>query len=102
MDSFKFSYQTQLWGDINFAKIHSFQEWFEKENSNAGYYLDWDKILKYYAAAGISGIELMMVHPPSIYQLFGSPKKFLEFVQERGIEKITGSFSDAWGFRKQK
>lgn len=97
MDSFKFSYQTQLWGDINYAKTHSFQEWFEKESSNAGYYLSWDNIIKYYVAAGISGIELMMTHPPSINQLFGSPKNFLEFVKERGIEKITGSFSDAWG-----
>ena len=98
MENLKYSYMTNMWGMIvDFPKIHDFNEWYAHDFGNAAYYLDWDKILKYYVCAGIKGIELMFYHVPYIRQFFGTLKDFADFAKERGIEQITGMFSVAVG-----
>ncbi|MFD2215664.1 sugar phosphate isomerase/epimerase family protein [Metabacillus endolithicus] len=98
MENLKYSYMTNMWGMItDIPKINNFNEWYEDDFGNAAYYLDWDKILKYHAGAGIKGIELMFYHIPYIKQAFGSLKNFTDFAKERGIEQITGMFSFAIG-----
>ena len=93
MRNIYYSYMiNSLWGNINFKKINNFPEWFDGEFNNSYYYLDWDKVLKYNAAAGFKGIELMIFNIPSIVGAFGSMKNFKDFANERGIEKISGVF----------
>jgi inosose dehydratase len=89
----EYSYMTNYWGHIKFKQINNFDEWYIGENNGTYYYLDWDKVLRYYAGAGIKGIELMVFNVPDIIATFGSMKNFKEFAYERGIERITGMFS---------
>jgi len=93
MGNLKYSYMTNMWGTIKYAKINNFYEWYANDYSNAVYYLDWDKVIKYIVAAGFKGIEVMVFDLPAIKHAFGTFKNFKEFVQERGLEKITGMFS---------
>jgi inosose dehydratase len=83
---------TNLWGMINYKQVNNFDEWYMGDFGSHYYYLDWDKVLRYYNGAGFKGIELMIFSVPAIIDAFGSMKNFKEFAAERGIEKITGMF----------
>ena len=93
MRNLNYSYMTNQWGNISYKQVQNFDEWFMGDFGNAYYYQDWDKILRYHAAAGFKGIELMIFSVPSICNAFGSMKNFKDFAQERGIERITGMFT---------
>ena len=93
MEKIKYSYQLNMWGCPEFKKINNFEEWYNKDFTGDAYYLDWDKIIKYLATAGFKGIELMWYQIDAIRSLFGSLPAFTEFLNERGIEKVTGCFS---------
>ena len=88
-----YSYQTNLWGNINYKQLTNFNEWFMGDFDDSYYFQDYDKVLRYYAGAGFKGIELMIFNVPTIINIFGSMKNFKEFANERGIEKISGMFS---------
>lgn len=97
-NNLKYSYMTNMWGlVVQYPKINNWNEWYDGDYSNAVYYLDWDKIFKYHVGAGITGIELMFHMQPYIKKFFGTPKNFVDFAKERGIEKVTGTFSLALG-----
>lgn len=97
-DNLKYSYMTNMWGlVVQYPQVNNWDEWYEKDYGNAGYYLDWDKILKYHVGCGITGIELMFHMQPYIQRFFGKPQAFTAFAKERGIEKVTGTFSLAIG-----
>lgn len=97
-NNLKYSYMTNMWGlVVQYPKLNNWNEWYDKDYSNSVYYLDWDKILKYHVGTGIVGIELMFHMLPYIKRFFGTPKAFADFAKERGIEKITGTFSLAIG-----
>lgn len=93
MRNINYSYMTNQWGTINYKEIRNFDEWFLGSFGNDYYYQSWDKVLRYHAAAGFKGIELMIFNVPSIRNAFGSMKNFKEYAQERGIERITGMFT---------
>lgn len=97
MRNLNYSYMTNQWGFINYKQVNNFDEWFMGDFGGDYYYLDWDKILRYHAAAGFKGIELMVFSIPNICNAFGSMKDFKEFALERGIERITGMFVDHVG-----
>jgi inosose dehydratase len=98
MENLKYAYMTNMWGlAVQYPKINDWNEWYAGDYSNAAYYLDWDKILKFYAGTGFKGIELMFHMLPYITQFFGAPKHFADFAKERGIEQITGTFFIAMG-----
>ncbi|MCM8709948.1 sugar phosphate isomerase/epimerase [Clostridium sp. SYSU_GA19001] len=97
MGNLKYSYQTNMWGlMVQYPKINNWSEFYKGDFSNSVYYLDWDQIIKYHVGAGFKGIELMFHMQPYIEQFFGEAKKFTEFVQQRGIEEVTGTFSIAF------
>ena len=93
MDNIKYSYQMNMWGFPRFRKIRDFEEWYDKDFTADGYYQDWDMTLKYLSTAGFKGIELMWYQIGLLRMLFGSLPAFSEFINERGIEKVTGCFS---------
>lgn len=93
MDKIKYSYQMNMWGAPGFKKLADFEEWYNKDFTADAYYLDWDKIIKYLATAGFQGIELMWYQIDQLRMLFGNLPAFTEFLNERGIEKVTGCFS---------
>jgi inosose dehydratase len=98
MDNLKYSYMTNMWGlAVQYPKINSWDEWYVGDYSNAAYYLDWDRILKFHVGAGFRGIELMFHMLPYVKQFFGGPRGFADFAKERGIEQITGTFFIALG-----
>ncbi|RCX16038.1 inosose dehydratase [Anaerobacterium chartisolvens] len=97
MSNLKYSYQTNMWGlMVQYPKLNNWNEWYQKDFSNAVYYLDWDQILKYHVGAGFKGIELMFHMEPYIDQFFGHAKNFSDFAKERGIEEVTGTFAIAF------
>ncbi len=103
MANIKYSYQTNMWGlVIPFPQINSWNEWYKGDASNAVYYMDWDKVIKYHVGCGIKGIELMFHMRPYIEQFFGEPQNFASFVKERGLEQITGTFDLALGSEEKK
>lgn len=102
MEKIKYSYQLNMWGCPEFKKINNFEEWYNKDFTGDAYYLDWDKIIKYLATAGFKGIELMWYQIDAIRSLFGSLPAFTEFLNERGIEKVTGCFSINLGSENKK
>jgi len=58
-----------------------------------------DRFIKQIAAIGFEGIDIIGVLciPEYLNIMFGSPKKFLEFIKERGIEKVvSGWIAYAW------
>jgi len=93
MDNIKYSYQMNMWGTPGFTKTSNFEEWYNKDFTADGYYMDWDKILKYLSAGGFKGIEFMWMMFEPVRMLFGDLKTFTAFINERGIEKVTGCFS---------
>ncbi len=97
MGNLKYSYQTNMWGlKVQYPKVNDWNEFYKGDFTNAAYYLDWDQIIKYHVGAGFTGIELMFHMEPYIKQFFGCPQKFTEFIQERGMEGVTGTFTIAF------
>ena len=92
MDNLKFSHMTNMWGNPPFVKVNNFDEWYDKDFTRDYYYKDWDKVIRYIAACGFKGIELMWFACNTIPAMFGSFENFNEFINERGIEKVTGMF----------
>ena len=92
MDNLKYSCMMNMWGHPNFVKVNNFDEWYDKDFTRDYYYLDYDKILRYIAGCGFKGIELMWFDTATIPNMFGSYQAFTDFLQERGLEKVTGMF----------
>ncbi len=91
MANMKYSYMMH-WKLIKHVKIENFREYYMKDCSSDSYYADWDKIIKYHVALGFKGIELMPFERHHMMTLFGSIQNFLDFIHERGMEKVTGIF----------
>ena len=92
MDNIKFSHMTNMWGQPRFVKVNNFDEWYDKDFTRDYYYLDYDKIIRYIAGCGFKGIELMWFATATIPAMFGSYENFTAFINERGIERVTGMF----------
>jgi len=84
-----------MWGIPPFKKIQDWSEWDHADAVGAYYLLDWDHVLKYISTAGFKGIEL--IRTAQIISEFGTAEKFTEFIGERGIDKVVGSFAAAIG-----
>jgi inosose dehydratase len=102
MNNLEFSYQTNMWGVLKYAKMSDYYEWYAKDYGNSVYYMDWDKVIKYIVAAGFKGIEVMVFDLPMIQNIFGTLTNFSNFAKERGIERITGMFSHHIGSEDKK
>lgn len=79
------------WKNIPYRKIDNFREFYYEDKTNTAYYSDWDRILRYQKALGFEGIELAPWDFPEMLPLFGSPKAFKEFANERGVQ-VSGLF----------
>ena len=90
MSKLKYSYMAG--GSARFIKVNNFDEWYDKDFTRDYYYLDLDKKYRYIAAAGFQGIELFWFDIPTLQAKFGKLENFTEFLNERGIEKVTGCF----------
>lgn len=93
MENIKYSFQMNMWGVPQFKEINNLGEWYDEDFTAHGYFMDWDNICKYLSVAGYKGIELVWYQIDFIKMQFGSLKAFSEFIQKRGIEKVTGGFS---------
>jgi len=102
IENIKYSFQMNMWGVPKFKEIHNMEEWYEKDFTADGYFQDWDNICKYLSAAGYKGMELIWYQIDFIKMQFGNLKDFTKFIQKRGIEKVTGSFSINMGSEKVK
>lgn len=102
IENIKYSFQMNMWGVPKFKEIHNMEEWYEKDFTADGYFQDWDNICKYLSAAGYKGMELIWYQIDFIKMQFGNLKDFTKFIQKRGIEKVTGSFSINMGSEKAK
>ncbi len=102
IENIKYSFQMNMWGVPKFKEIHNMEEWYEKDFTADGYFQDWDNICKYLSAAGYKGMELIWYQIDFIKMQFGNLKDFNKFIQKRGIEKVTGSFSINMGSEKAK
>jgi inosose dehydratase len=49
-----------------------------------------DRFVKQAVALGITGYDTFIFRLRTMERIFGSPRKFLEFIQDRGMEKIVG------------
>ena len=79
------------WKNIPYRKIDNFREFYYEDKTNAAYYSDWDRILRYQKALGFEGIELAPWDFAEMLPLFGSPKTFKEFANERDVA-VSGLF----------
>ncbi|GHU62589.1 hypothetical protein AGMMS49983_04300 [Clostridia bacterium] len=94
----KYSYMTNMWGMVvQFPKINDFNEWYKVDSMNNVYFLDWEHIVKYLVANGFQGMELMWHMRPWVEKFFGHPREFAAFVQDLGLEKVSGVFDIADG-----
>lgn len=94
MENLKYSFMMH-WKTIPYVKLENFRDYYAEDCSNMSYYVEWDKIVKYHAAIGYKGIELMPFERFNILKLFGTYQNFLDFIRERGVERITGMFCGA-------
>lgn len=78
---------------IKYKKISDFPKYYYRECNANSYYADWDKIIKYQVSCGYTGIELMPLMLGQMRQQFGEPQNFLDYIRERGMERVTGIFS---------
>lgn len=76
---------------IPYKQIDNFRDFYYEDKSNAAYYLDWDRILRYHKATGYEGIELAPWDLAEILGLFGTPQDFTGFAKDHGIE-VSGMF----------
>lgn len=79
------------WKGIPYKQINNFREFYYEDKTNTAYYSDWDRILRYQKALGFTGIELAPWDFSVLLPLFGSPKAFTEFANERGVA-VSGMF----------
>jgi inosose dehydratase len=92
----KLSYMTNMWGMVvQFPRINDFNEWYKVDGLNSAYFLDWEHIIKYIVANGFQGMELMWHMRPWVDKVFGSPQSFAAFVEDLGLEKVSGCFDIA-------
>jgi len=92
MSNLKYSCMMNMWGNPRYVKVNNFDEWYDKDFTRDYYYLDYDKVIRYVSACGFQGIELMWFATSTIPAMFGSFENFTAFIQERGLEKVTGMF----------
>ena len=90
MNAIKYAHMNH-WKNIPYRRIGNFREFYYEDKTNTAYYSDWDRILRYQKALGFTGIELAPWDFPELLPLFGSPKAFREFANERGVE-VSGMF----------
>ena len=90
MGNIKFSYMAG--GSAKFIRANNFDEWYNKDFTRDYYDLDHDKKYRYIAAAGFKGIEMFWFDIPHVLNMFGSFENYNDYIQERGIEKVTGIF----------
>ncbi len=79
------------WKTVPYKKIDNFRDFYYEDKTNAAYYMDWDRILRYHKATGYEGIELAPWDLTEILGLFGTPQEYVAFAKERGIE-VSGMF----------
>jgi len=79
-------------GGSKFVTVNNFDEWYDKDFTRDYYYLSHDKQYRYVSAAGFQGIEIFWFAIPAIQSAFGSFENYTAFLNERGIEKVTGAF----------
>ena len=82
------------WKTIPYKTIPNFRDFYYEDMSNACYYSDWDRILRYHAATGYEGLEVAPWDMPEMMALFGTPQSFSAFAVERGV-KVSGMFHGA-------
>ena len=91
MEKVKYAYKEG--GNARFIKANNFDEWYDKDFTRNYYYLDHDKKYRYVSAAGFQGIELMWGDIGHIKNTFGEYDNYIAYLNERGIEKVTGCFA---------
>lgn len=79
------------WKTVPYKEIPNFREYYYEDKSNACYYQDWDRILRYHKASGYDGIELAPWDLTEILGLFGTPAEYTAFARDHGIE-VSGMF----------
>lgn len=79
------------WKTLPYKKIPNFQEFYYEEKDNQPYFSDWDKSLKYLAAMGYDGVEILPWDLREISAVFGSIQAFREAVEAYGL-KVSGMF----------
>lgn len=79
------------WKTVPYKQIDNFRDYYYEDKSNAVYYQDWDRILRYHKATGYEGIEVAPWDLTEILGLFGTPQEFTAFAKEHGIE-VSGMF----------
>ncbi len=79
------------WKTVPYKQIDNFRDYYYEDKSNACYYQDWDRILRYHKATGYDGIELAPWDLAEILGLFGTPAEFTAFAKDHGIE-VSGMF----------
>lgn len=94
MENLKYAHMMH-WKQIKYKKINNMPKYYYRECNNNSYYADWDKIIKYHVACGFTGIELMPYTFKQMVPLFGTTQNFLDFIHERGMEQVTGTFFGA-------
>lgn len=82
------------WKTIPYKQIDNFREFYYEDKTNAAYYSDWDRILRYHNATGYEGIEVAPWDMVEMMALFGTPQNFAAFAKERGVS-VSGMFHGA-------
>lgn len=90
MSNIKLSHMSH-WKTIPYKQIDNFREFYYEDKSNAAYFMDWDRILRYHKATGYDGIEIAPWDLNEILGLFGTPQEFTAFAADHGIA-ISGMF----------
>lgn len=93
MANIKYSHMSH-WKTIPYKTIPNFRDFYYEDKSNAAYYSDWDRILRYHSATGYQGIEVAPWDLADMMPLFGSPQGFAQFAAERGVQ-VSGMFHGA-------
>lgn len=86
------------WKTIPYKNAPNFRAFYYEGKDNLPYFLDWDKILKYGAALGYDGVELLPWDMTEILGIFGSAEAFRDFAAERGT-RVSGMFHGMDGAR---
>lgn len=93
MNNIRLSHMSH-WKTVPYKQIDNFRDYYYEDKSNACYYQDWDRILRYHKATGYEGIELAPWDLNEILGLFGTPAEFTAFAGDHGIE-VSGMFHGA-------
>ncbi len=90
MPNIKLSHMSH-WKTIPYKQIDNFRDFYYEDKTNAAYFMDWDRILRYHKATGYDGIEIAPWDLTEILGLFGTPQEFTAFARDHGIE-VSGMF----------